>query len=127
MDVVVDVLASNSRVSGRSVLHITDSASVLKLCLFSSELVFDVRIVAVLDVAVLNAGHLVGVLFWEHFAVGDGLNGGVVVVLVHFAVNDCLSVLVLSAGDALVLHSGVHGLQGGQCQARKGIDVIFTS
>lgn len=110
MDVVVDVLTSNSRISGRSMLHITDSAGILELCLFGSELVFDVSIVAVLDVAVLDAGHLVGVLFWEHFTVGYGLHGGVVVVLVHFAVDDCLSVLVFGAGDALILHGWVHGL-----------------
>lgn len=81
--------------------------SVFKLCLLGCEAVFDVRVVAVLDVAVLDAGHLVAVLFWLDFAVLDGLDGGVVVVLADFSVDSGLSVLVLGASYMLVWTAGL--------------------
>jgi hypothetical protein len=63
-----------------------------------------------LNVAVLNANLVMGVLFWENFAVLDGLNGGVVVVLMNLAVYNCLNILMLCASYSLVLNGGVDGL-----------------
>ena len=64
--------------------------------------VADVFVVTVLDVTFFNLTHVMGVLFWEDFGVLDGLDGGVVVVLVHFAIDDFSCVLVLGASYVFV-------------------------
>lgn len=91
-------------------LSIIDCACVLELSGFGSELVFDVGVVAVLDVAVLNATHLMSVLLGEDLLVGDGLDGGMVVVLVDFAVYGGGDIFVAGGGDVLLLDGGVDGL-----------------
>lgn len=70
---------------------------------------------AVLDVAVLDAGHLVGVLFGEDLAVLDGLDGGVVVVLVDLTVDGFGLLVELGASYMLVLDGGVDGLGSISC------------
>jgi len=57
------------------------------LCGLGGEAFLDVAVVAVLDLAVFDIGHVVRVLLWENLAVVDGLNGGVVMVLVDLAVD----------------------------------------
>jgi hypothetical protein len=85
-------------------------ASILELCLFGGETILHVLVVAVVDVAVLDTAHLVAVLFWENFAVLDGLDRGVVMVLVNLAVNGCGHILLSSGSDLLVLDGWVDGL-----------------
>src|SRR4051812_35020584 len=104
---VVDVLSDNGGVGGRRVLDVTNCAGVLELGLFGCETILELGIVAVVDVAVLNTGHFVGVLFWENLFVLDGLDGGVVVVLVDLPVYDCLSIFVLITSYILVLYGRV--------------------
>ena len=58
-----------------------------------------------LDLALLNGGHAVGVLFWENFAILDWLDRGVVMVLVHLTINGSLS-LLMTLLDHLLLHNG---------------------
>jgi len=56
----------------------------------------------VLELAVLDRDNVVVVRLREDLAVDDGLDGGVVVVLVHLFVDGRLHVLVLRAVDGLV-------------------------
>ena len=67
-------------------------------------------IIAVLDVTVLYADHVVAVLLGENLLVFDRLDGGVVMVLMHLTVNGSLNILVVSTGDVLVSDSWVDGL-----------------
>jgi len=92
------------------VLYGSDIAGVFELCLLGCEAVLYVLVVAVLDVAVLDAGHLVVVLFREDLAVLDGLDGGVVVVLVDLAVDGSCHILLSSGCDRLVLNGWVDRL-----------------
>jgi len=92
------------------VLYVSYGASVLELSLLGLETVADVFVVAVLDVAFFDLAHVVGVLFWEDFGVLDGLDGGVVMVLVDFAVDDLGCVLMLGAGYVFVCDGWVDGL-----------------
>ena len=94
-------------------LRVADGGGVLELRVLGGEALLDVLVVAVLEVAVLDAGHLVALLLGEHLAVLDGLHGGVVVVLVHLAVYGRLGVFVLGALDILVGDGGVEGLWSG--------------
>ena len=110
MDVVVDVLACNRGVGRRGMLRLSDGPLVLELCLLGLKALTDVVVIAVLDVAVLDAGEVVRVLFWKNLTVLDWLHGGVVVVLVDFAIDGCLSIFVLGAGYVFVLDGGVDSL-----------------
>jgi len=110
VDVVVDVLASNRWCSCAGVLGLTDFAAVLELSGLSSETVLDVRVVAVLDVAVLNTCHLVAVLLGKDLTVLDGLDGCVVVILVDLTVYCGGHILVSGGSDMLVLDGGVDRL-----------------
>jgi len=67
-------------------------------------------IVAMLDVAVLDAAHLVAVLFGEDLAVLDGLDGGVVVVLMDFTVDGSRHILLSGGGDIFVLNGRINSL-----------------
>jgi hypothetical protein len=102
MHMVVDVLACDSGLSSLGVLNVADGAGVFELGLLGGETVLNVVVIPMLDVAVLDAGHVVCVLLGKDLLVLDGLNGGVVVVLVDFTVNGCLEVLVLGASDVLL-------------------------
>ena len=55
-----------------------------------------------LELAVLDRDDVVVMRLRENLAVDDGLDGGVVVVLVHLFVDGSLHVLVLRAVDGLV-------------------------
>ena len=68
-------------------------------------------VVSVLDVAVLDACHLVAVLLGEDLAILNGLDGGVVVVLMNFAVNGSRHILLSSRCHLLVLDCWVDGLE----------------
>jgi len=107
VDVVVNVLTSNGGACNGCVLNITNLAGVLELSSLSSETLLYVVVIAVLDVAVLNTGHLVGVLLWENLTILNWLDGGVVVILVDLTVDGSLSLINLSTGDALIGDSWV--------------------
>lgn len=92
-------------------LRVVDGARVLELGLLSSEAVLDVRVIAVLELAVLNTGHVVRVLFWENLTVMDRLDGGVMVVLVNLTVDRLGDILVTGVVDMLFLDGRVHSLQ----------------
>jgi hypothetical protein len=106
------MFACDDGVGGRRVLRLADRAGVFELGLLSGEAVFDVGVIAVLDVLVLDAGHLVGVLFWKDLAVLDGLDGGVVVVLMDFAVDGRGGLLMARGSYMLLLNSRVNCLVG---------------
>jgi len=110
VDVVVNVLARQGWCSGRSVLSLSDLFGALELSSLSLESLSHVLIVAVVDLAVLSANQVVRVLLRKNLTVLDGLDGGVVVILVNLAVDDLLGFLVLGAGDVLILNSWVHCL-----------------
>lgn len=106
----MNVLAGHGGALRGGVLDVAHVTGVLELGLLGSEALLHVIIVAVLDVAMLDPGQLVAVLLGEDLAVLDGLDGGVVVVLVHLAVHGRLDVLMLRAGDVLVGDGRVDGL-----------------
>jgi len=107
VNVVVHMLACDCWLSSGAVLSLTDCARVLELSLLSSKTLLDVRIVTVLNVTVLSLVLAMVVFFWEDLTVLDGLDGGVVVILVNFTVYCLCNVLVLGARDVLVLDCGV--------------------
>jgi len=113
VDMVVDMLTCDVGVGRCGVLSATNFAGILELGLLGRETFLYVLVVAVLDVAVLNASHLVAVLFWEYLTVLDGLNGGVVVILVDLTVDRCGDILMSCGSNRLVLNRGVDGLVDG--------------
>jgi hypothetical protein len=92
------------------VLGGTDFTGVLELRLLGCQTVLHVLVVTVLDVAMLHAGHLVAMLFWEDLAVLNGLDGGVVVVLVNLAVDGSGHILLTGGGGFLVLNCRIDHL-----------------
>jgi len=102
VDVVVDVLAGNDGVHGVRVGGVTNKALVLELLGLTGKTGLNLLGVAMVDVAVLYSDQVVGVRLRKDLAVGDGLHGSVVVVLVNLLVDDSGDVFVLSAVHSLV-------------------------
>jgi len=113
VDVVVDVLASNGWGGGGSGSGLADLAGAAELVLLGLDSLSDVVIVAVTELAGLDADLVVDVLLWEDLLVLDWLDGGVVMILVNLAVNDLLCLLVLGLGDVLVHDGWVDSLADG--------------
>lgn len=111
VDVVVDVLAGNGANLSTGPLGLAYGTSVLELSCLGGETFLDVVVITVLDLTVLYTCEIVGVLFRENLAVNDWLDRGVVVVLVHFAIDSCLDVLVVGRQYCLVLDGRVDHLQ----------------
>jgi hypothetical protein len=111
VDVVVDMLSCYCGGGRCGVLRLVDCTGVFELGLFGGEAFLDVRVVAVLDVAVLYTSHLMSVLFWEDLTVLDGLGSGVMVVLMDFSIDSCCGLLVSSGSYSLILHRGVNFLE----------------
>ena len=105
VNVVVDMLSSDDWCNGVAFLSATLCSSVLELQTFLLETCLDGFGFAMLVRAVRNGDDLVRMMFWEDFAVHDRLHGGVIMVLVHLAVNGGLGLLVADLGDVLV-HDG---------------------
>lgn len=110
VDVVVNVLADNVLAGGLGVLYISDITGALELSLLCCETLTDVAVVTVLEVSLLDSTHVMCVLFWENLLVLDGLDSGVVMVLVNLAVYSTGLVGMLCASDMLVGNSWVDGL-----------------
>lgn len=108
--VVVNVLSCDSCAGRLCVSFGTDFAGVLELCPFRFKAFPDMRVIAVLDVSVLYTAHVVGVFFGKDLTIFDGLNGGVVVILMDFTVDGCCYILVSCGSDLFVLNGWVDGL-----------------
>lgn len=113
VNVVVTVLASNDGSLGVGVCGLTLSGGVSELGSLLLKLLLDSGGVAMVVLAVLHGGSAVGVLLGQNLAVLDGLDGGVVVVLVNLTVDGTSDVLVVSLVDSLVGDSGGNGLVDG--------------
>lgn len=104
MNMVMHVLASNDRCNRVGLLGSCFSAAVLELPTLLFQICRDSIRVAVLDLAILNGSHAVGVLLWKNFAIFDWLDRGVVMVLVDLTINGSLS-LFMTLLDYLLLHN----------------------
>jgi hypothetical protein len=110
---VVDMLACSNWIGRGGVLSLSNRAGILELSLLGSQSLLGVGVRTVLDVTVLYAGHLVGVLLGKNLAVSDRLDRGMIVVLVNLAVDSGSLIFMLCFGDVLVLNGSVDGLVHG--------------
>jgi len=110
VNVVVNVLADDVSASRLRGLHISNFTSALELSLFGCKTLADVVIITVLEVSLLNRGHVVFVFFWKNLFVLDRLDGSVVVVLVNLTVYNLGCILVLCSDDTLVGNGWVDSL-----------------
>jgi len=108
--VMVDVLTSNGRGGRLCVLGIVDCARILELGLLSGEALFDVGVVSVLQLTVLYTSNLMGVLFWEDFAILDRLDRCMVVILVYLTIDRRGDILVTGVVYMLVLNGRINSL-----------------
>jgi len=95
VNVVVNVLATDGWLDGLGVLALALNVLVLVLGLLQPQLLGNLLVVAVLEVAVLDGGKVVVVHLWLDLLVEDWLDRGVVVVLVNLFVDSGLNILVL--------------------------------
>jgi hypothetical protein len=110
VDVVVDVLGFDGPEIRAGVLHFADDLRVLELGRLSRKTFFYMFLVAMLVVAGLNFCRGVGVLLGENLTILDGLNGGVVVILVDLSVDCFLGFISFRANYVLMLHCRVDNL-----------------
>lgn len=106
----MDMFTHDRLIGRRGMLRLTHGSLILELGSLGRETLLDVITAAVVDFAVLDVPELVRVFLREDFTVLDGLDGGVVVVLMDFAVDGGGCALVLGAGYVFVLDGGVHSL-----------------
>ena len=99
VDVVVDMLAFDSGSSGGGVPGFVRRGGVFKLGRLLLESQASGMLVVMLELPVGDTFHLMVVLFGEHFLMLDWLDGGVVVVLMDFAVNSLLSFFMMCRFD----------------------------
>ena len=127
MDVVVNVLAGNDRGDGAGLLTLNTLLLVTELGLLLLKSELDLLWAVMLERAVLDRDDVVVVLLLKLDLVEDGLDGGVVVVLVHLLVDGGLNLLVLGALDGLV-HNGRGDLfvDGGVVVTRLGPEKMLV-
>lgn len=87
VNVVVNTFTSNGGLNLLSMLGLVGGRRVLELSSLALESQFDLLRLVVLDVTVLDLLHGVVVLLGQNLAVLDGLDGGVVMVLVSLLVD----------------------------------------
>jgi len=113
MDVVMSVLAGNDRGLRVGVCGGAVGGSVLELGGLLLELLLDGRRVTVVVLTVLDGSGTVLVLLGKNLTVLNGLDGGVVVVLVDLTVDGTSHVLVVCLVDSLLCDSRGDGLVDG--------------
>ena len=95
MHVMVDGLAPNSTQRGRRRGRASIGPGVLELRCLGFESSFGLCGIVVLELAVLGFGLLLHVHGGLYLTLREGLDGGVVVILVSFLVDDVLNSLLL--------------------------------
>ena len=125
--VVVNMFASNDWCNGVSMLGLALSTRVSKLGSFLLETSLDGGSISVASFAVLNGHHLVLVLFRENLTVLDGLDGGVVVILVDLTVNGGLSLFMLVFMNAFLLDRRIDLLVDGGVMFSGLVPGVMTS
>ena len=104
VNVMVNVLTSNDWGDGVG-LFLVHSAVALELSRFLFEAGFDSLGIAMLMVTLLDGDDVVMMFLGEDFTVKDGLNGGVIMVLMDFTVDGGRGLFVTLLDDVLV-HDG---------------------
>ena len=112
VNVVVNVLASNDWGDGVG-LFLVHSAVALELSRFLFEAGFDSLGIAMLMVTLLDGDDVVMMFLGKDFTVKDGLNGGVVMVLMDFTVDGGRGLFVTLLDDVLVHDGGSNLLVDG--------------
>lgn len=102
MHVVMDMLAGDGGFDALRHLGTAFDAGALELASLLFETKLDGGGISVVVLTLLDGKHLVVVLFGQDLPVLDGLNGSVVVVLVHLTVDGGLDVLMAVLGDFLL-------------------------
>ena len=113
------MLASNDRCDGVSVCGLANDTLILELSSLAGETCFDLSSVTVVKLAALYSDEVVCVLLRKDLTVGDGLDRGVVVVLVNLFVDGSEDLLVLGLVDGLV--------EDGRCDTLMDGGVMVTS
>jgi len=101
VDMMVDVFALNSWCGSSRVSGFVGVGGVLELSQFSLESLASLMLVAMVEFLLDDRLHLVVMLLWEDFLVLDGLDSGVVVILVDLTVNRFSEFLMSGGLDVL--------------------------
>ena len=105
VNMVVNMLASNGWLDALGHLSTTLDASALELTGLLLKTSLDGGSISVAVFTIFHGGHVVDVFFRENLSILDGLDGGVVMVLVDLTVNGRLNILVALLHD-LLLNNG---------------------
>lgn len=110
MDVMVNVFATDNGLRLLSVSGFSCPGCVLELGLLGLEALVNFMVIAVFVLAVLDGDGVVVVLLWQSLFVMDGLDGGVVVILVDLLIHRGGDILMTVGFDSLVGNMRVHFL-----------------
>ena len=101
VDVMVDVLTGGNAGVGLCVVCLGGGGGVPKLGCFTRKTLFCLALILVVELAMLNWDHVVGVLLGEDLLVSQRLHGCVKMVLVDLTVNGLCDVFMTSGLDGL--------------------------
>lgn len=101
VDVMVDMLPGGDGESCLSVLSLVYCGGVLEFSGLSLQTFLRLALVVVVELAVFNGDHVMGMLLGQYLLMLQGLHGCVVVVLVDFTVNSLCDILMTSGLDSL--------------------------
>ncbi len=110
MDMMMNMFPNHCWSRAACVLRFSYLLLVLELRCLRFESLADVIIIAMFNVTVFNATHLVCVRLGQYFFVLDGLDGGVVMVLVDFTIHGCGDIFMACGDNVLMLDGRVDGL-----------------
>lgn len=113
MHMVVNVLAGYRRCRSGNVLAVDPFSGVLEAGRLLCQMLPVAVCVIMLKGTVLDAGDVVVVLLGEHVGILDGLDRGVVVVLVDLLVHGRGNAILLIADDRLICDGGCYTLMDG--------------
>lgn len=108
MHMMVNVLARNLRHGRASVMFLLADRLILELGGFFLQPLLHLALIAMLELAVLDAGEIVVVFLRKHFALLDGLDCCMVVILMDLLVDGCSHIFVLRRLDRLVGDGGLN-------------------
>jgi len=106
VDMMMNMLAFDSWGCRSGVSCLVSCAGVSEAGSLTFELLFGLTNVVMLELSLLNGAHVVSVLLWEDFLMLDGLDGGVIVVLMDLTVNSFLDFFMTSWLHMLLSDSG---------------------
>jgi hypothetical protein len=110
MDVMMDMLASHGGSGRLCMMGLFNDSVILEVSHLGCDSLLGVSCIVMVELSFLGRKDVVGMLLWQFLLVLEGLDGGVVVMLVHFTVNGLCGFFMANRLDGLLSDGRADGL-----------------